>query len=78
MGLHVASGLLKINLRCVARGCLGDASERKRRRGGSERITRGCKNLVDTSDSTVKQRRDVCSSLPPTTLQLLLTCCTNY
>lgn len=29
VGLHVASGLLKINLRCVARGCLGDASERE-------------------------------------------------
>lgn len=56
-----ASGLLKINLRCVARGCLGDASEREERQGGSEWITQGCKNLVDTSDSTVKWWGDVCS-----------------
>lgn len=50
-------GLLKINLRCVARGCLGDASEREE---AGRKWVDYARNSVDTSDSTVKQWVNVC------------------
>lgn len=80
VGLHVASELLKINLRCVARGCLGDASEREEKEVSE--LHEGAKIQLTLVTALLSDGLMFVHSLPPTTLslcalQLLLACCTK-